>query len=91
MSTLSPCRNPAHHHFIDRLGTFNGVLSGVALYPQVFSIWYWGVENNLSILMLLLIIFNNVVWLLYGIHRSIMPTYIAAGLSLIAGVTLLFI
>lgn len=85
------CHDPEHHHFIDKLGTLNGVISGVVLFPQIYVILFLHVPNNLSLPTLLLVILNNVIWFLYGWHRSIWPTMISGALSAFAGVVLLFI
>lgn len=85
------CIHPEHHHFIDKLGTLNGVISGVVLYPQIYAVLILHVPNTLSLSTLLLLIFNNVIWCLYGFHRSIMPTMVSGALSVVAGVILLFI
>lgn len=80
-----------HHHLIDKLAIINGAVSGLALYPQVFVILYSGVQNNFSPLTLWLIVFNNIVWLTYGIHRRLSSVSIAAALSGLAGTILLCI
>ena len=85
------CANPEHHHFIDKLGTLNGVVTGFVLYPQIAVILFWNVPNNLTLLMVLLTIFTNIIWFTYGHHRGILPTMIAAALNVVAGVTLLVI
>ncbi len=87
----SVCANPEHHHFIDKIGTLNGVVSGLFLYPQIFVILFWGVPNNLTPLMIFLVIFNNIIWFLYGHHRGIMPTMVSAALNVLAGLLLLVI
>ena len=90
-SSPNVCHDPEHHHFIDKLGTLNGIISGVVLYPQIYVILFLHVQNTLSLPTLLLIVLNNIVWFLYGMHRSVWPTVISAALSAIAGVVLLFI
>ncbi len=82
---------PGHHHLIDRLAIVNGAIAGLALYPQIFVILAWGVQNNLSPLTLWLILGNNIVWTLYGVHRSIVSVTIAGVLSFFAAATLLVI
>ncbi|MDB5225151.1 MAG: hypothetical protein JWL87_103 [Candidatus Adlerbacteria bacterium] len=80
-----------HHHFIDKLAVVNGAVAGLALYPQIFVILAWGVQNNLSPLTLWLILGNNVVWMAYGIHRSLSSVRLAAILSCLAAAILLLI
>lgn len=82
---------PGHHHFIDKLAIINGAIAGLALYPQIVAILFMGVQNNLSSLTLWLILCNNIVWTLYGVHRSIVSVTMAGLLSFFAAVILLFI
>ena len=39
---------PGHHHLIDKLSVLNGVVTGLALYPQIYLILVSHVENTLS-------------------------------------------
>lgn len=80
-----------HHHFIDRLAVINGAVAGLALYPQIFVILAWGVQNNLSSLTLWLILCNNIVWTMYGVHRSLASVTLAGVLSALAAAILLVI
>lgn len=82
---------PGHHHIIDKLAVLNGAVAGLALYPQIFFILAHGVVNTLSPLTLWLILGNNVVWTLYGVHRSIVSVTLAGVLSFFAAAILLVI
>ncbi len=61
------------------------------MYPQIFFILTQGVVNTLSPLTLWLILGNNIVWTLYGVHRSIASVTIAGVLSFFAAAILLII
>ncbi len=80
-----------HHHLIDKLAVVNGAVAGLALYPQIYFILFHGVANTLSPLTLWLILGNNIVWTLYGVHRSLFSVTMAGLLSFFAAVILLFI
>lgn len=82
---------PGHHHLIDKLSVLNGVVTGLALYPQIYLILVSHVENTLSPMTLWLLVVNNIVWIIYGVHRSIVPVIVTGFLSGFAAVTLLFI
>lgn len=82
---------PGHHHFIDKLAVVNGAVAGLALYPQIGLILFFGVANTLSGLTLWLILCNNIVWTMYGVHRSIVSVTIAGVLSMFAAAILLVI
>lgn len=81
----------SHHHVIDRLAVINGAVAGLALYPQIYAILVSGVVNTLSPLTLWLILGNNIVWTLYGVHRSLASVVLAGILSGIAAAILLVI
>lgn len=80
-----------HHHLIDKIAVWNGVVSGLVLYPQIALILFWHVPNNISVITLGLLVLNNIVWTMYGIHRSLASITIAATLNVLAGTILLFI
>lgn len=78
-----------HNHFIDKLAMLSGVVSGITLYPYIFEILVYGVENTLSVTTLYLLFFNNIVWLLYGIHRELISLSLASFLTILASGILL--
>ncbi len=80
-----------HHHVIDKLAVINGAVAGLALYPQIWAILVVGVANTLSPLTLWLILGNNIIWSLYGIHRSLVSVLLAGVLSGAAAAILLVI
>lgn len=73
-----------HHHLIDKLAVFNGIISGVALYPQVYSVIVSGSTVGISLSTFLIIFLNSIVWLLYAIHRSLFSLAVASLLNTIA-------
>ncbi len=82
--------HPAHNHWVDKLAVLNAFFSAAALYPQLYSIIMGSGVENLSLPSFGLIFSNNIIWLIYGIHRRITPLIlsslsnaIAAGLILL--------
>jgi uncharacterized protein with PQ loop repeat len=73
-----------HHHVIDKLAVLAGILSGIALFPQVVQITLSGSVTGVSFLTYLIVFVNNFVWLAYAIHRGILSLGISALLSIIA-------
>lgn len=73
-----------HHHFIDKLAFLNGFVSGVALYPQLYSVVTGGSTTELSLATFVIIFVNSIVWLLYSIHRNLLSLGIASLLNSIA-------
>ena len=77
-----------HNHLIDRLALANGFISGVALYPQVWTVLSSGSTVGVSLPTFLLILFNSVVWLLYAVHRGLISLGIASVLNILASIIL---
>ncbi len=78
-----------HTHFIDKLAFVNGLVSGIALYPQIFNIVYNGASSDFSTLSLLLIFGNGMVWMLYAFHRRLISLFVASFLNSVAALMLL--
>lgn len=73
-----------HHHFIDKLAIGAGVLSGVALYPQVIYITTQESIVGVSLTTYAIIFLNSFVWLAYSIHRGLFSLGFASILNIIA-------
>lgn len=73
-----------HQHFIDKIAFANSIISGVALYPQVWSTITSGSSDGISIVSFSLIFINSIVWLLYSIHRSLISLALTSILNCIA-------
>lgn len=73
-----------HQHLIDKIAFANGLLSGVALYPQVFTTLMQGSGGTISILSFGLIFINSIVWFLYALHRSLITLAITSVLNCVA-------
>lgn len=73
-----------HNHLIDKLAFLNGLISGVALYPQVFAILMNGHTDGISLVSFVLIFLNSCVWFLYAIHRLLISLMLSSILNMIA-------
>jgi uncharacterized protein with PQ loop repeat len=78
-----------HHHVIDRIAFFNGLISGFALYPQVAVVLVGGSISGISLTTFLIILLNSIVWLLYAIHRNLISLGVASLLNGFASLLLL--
>lgn len=78
-----------HHHFIDRLAFFNGVVSGIALYPQVWVVLRDGSVEGVSLLTFMIILLNSLVWVIYAVHRGLISLGLASILNTIASAILI--
>lgn len=72
-----------HNHLIDKIAVITGILSGFALYPQVWTILN-GAHDGVSIATYVIIFCNSVVWLLYAIHRQLLSLVLPSVLNMIA-------
>lgn len=73
-----------HNHPIDRLTEAAALLSGVALYPQVFKIFSTKHVADLAPTTFLIMLVTNTIWIAYGIHRKSLPLLISGVMNLIA-------
>lgn len=87
--TLSPMPITFHNHWIDKLAVLTGVLSGFALYPQVFSVIMSGSSENVSLTTYAIIFGNSIVWLIYSIHRRLLSLAIPSILNIFASAALI--
>lgn len=79
-----------HNHLIDRIALWNGLISGVTLYPQLYLMITGQYQiGNLSGLSFALILLNSLVWLIYGAHRNIIPLVISSFLNAVAAALIL--
>ena len=75
-------------HFIDQLAKINGVLTGIALYPQLIRAMATGATEGLSTTAFAIIFINSIVWVAYARHRHITPLAVASVLNGIAAIAL---
>ena len=81
-----------HHHPIDFLAEANALLSGIALFPQLFKILNTNRLGDLAPTSFLIVFITNLIWHAYGWHRKNLPTIIASALTIVAsGMILLLI
>ena len=80
-----------HHHLIDRLAFVNGLVSGIALYPQAWHVINAGTVEGISALTYLLILLNSLIWVVYAVHRGLISLGIASILNTLASGAILLI
>jgi uncharacterized protein with PQ loop repeat len=81
----------SHHHLIDRIANWNGVLTGLALWPQALKALLSQSTDDLSVLAFGVIFLNSAVWLTFASHRGLRPLKISSSLNLLASATLITI
>jgi uncharacterized protein with PQ loop repeat len=81
-----------HTHPLDKIAEINGVLSGIALFPQVFKIATTKTTDDLSVSTFVFILINSLIWTLYARHRSLPQLLLSSLLNgLAAAILLLYI
>lgn len=78
-----------HNHPIDQLTVGASLLSGVALYPQVFKVFITKEVIGLAPSTFFILTVTNAIWIAYGIHRKSLPLMISGVLNLIASAAIL--
>lgn len=73
-----------HQHVIDKIAFFNAILSGVALYPQIWHVLAIGSTEGISSVSFGLIFINSFVWFVYALHRDLISLSITSILNLVA-------
>jgi len=73
-----------HNHWIDKLAVLTGVVSGFALYPQIFIIITSGSPESVSLTTYAIILLNSIVWFTYSIHRGLISLAIPSILNIFA-------
>ncbi|MCG2792592.1 MAG: SemiSWEET transporter [Weeksellaceae bacterium] len=71
------------------LGIIAGVLTSVAMMPQLIKVLREKKAEDVSIVMLLVLIVGLSLWVWYGILRDDLPIILANGFSVLVNLTLL--
>ncbi|KAA0206993.1 hypothetical protein EDM68_00160 [Candidatus Uhrbacteria bacterium] len=77
-----------HNHPIDLLAEANGLLSGIALYPQVFKALTTRHVADLAPSTFFIMFVTNLIWFAYAVHRRALPIIIASIMNILAAGTL---
>lgn len=86
---MSPIEIPSHKHLIDRLAFFAGIVSGIALIPQVWLTLSTGTTAGVSFLTFFIIAVNSLVWLLYALHRGLIALGISSLLNFLTSLAMI--
>jgi uncharacterized protein with PQ loop repeat len=70
-----------HNHPIDFLAEANGLLSGIALYPQLFKVLVTHSTADLAPSTFFIMFVNNIIWHVYAWHRKAAPIIISSSLT----------
>lgn len=78
-----------HTHPLDKVAEINGLLSGIALFPQVVKVATTKTTEGLSISTFVFILMNSLIWILYARHRSLPQLLLSSLLNGLAAAILL--
>ncbi len=81
--------NEYHHHLIDKIAIYTGIISGLALYPQVYIVIVTKNITGLSSVSFCIILLNSLVWTIYAMHRRLVPLIISSALNTLASAILI--
>lgn len=73
-----------HNHAIDVIADVNGIVSGIALYPQLLKVMETKSVSDLEPLTFFIVFLTSIIWFAYAIHRRALPVILASILNLIA-------
>ena len=68
---------------VDILGTIAGILTSVAMLPQLFKVLKEKSVENLSVVMLLVLISGVTLWVVYGILKKEWPIILSNAFSVV--------
>ena len=72
-----------HQHLIDRLILLSSVVSGVSLVPEVWRVLETHQANTMTGASLFIMLFNSLVWFIYGMHCGMRPLQISSVLTIL--------
>ncbi len=75
---------------IDLLGIIAGVLTSVAMMPQLIKVIKEKNADDISVVMLLVLITGLILWVWYGILQEEWPIILSNSFSVLVNLTLLF-
>lgn len=73
-----------HNHPLDKIAEINGLLSGLALYPQVIKAIISKSVSGLSVYTFIFIFISSIIWIFYARHRSLPQVMISSFLNCVA-------
>ena len=76
--------------FIESIGSVAAVLTTISFLPQVIKTYKEKSAENLSMLMLVLLLIGVVLWLIYGLFKNSYPLIIANAVTMILTFLLVF-
>lgn len=66
--------------WLDIVGHVGSALSSITFMPQVYRIWKTKSAGDLSMATILIVFVSTLIWLIYGIGKSLWPVIICNGI-----------
>lgn len=74
---------------VDVLGTVAGILTSIAMLPQLFKVLKEKKVENLSVIMLVVLIVGVALWVVYGVLKKEWPIILSNAFSVLVNSVLL--
>lgn len=75
---------------VEMIGHFGAFLTGVTFVPQVYKVWKSKSVNDLSLTMMVIVLFSTIVWLIYAFALMLWPVIIANGIVFLLSLMLIY-
>lgn len=76
--------------WIQVMGHFGAFLSSVTFIPQVYKTWKTKSARDLSMTMILIILFSTIVWLVYAVALMLWPVILANSVVCVLSLALIY-
>ena len=76
--------------WIEVMGLTGSVLSSITFIPQVYQTWKTKSVGDLNLVMMFIVFLSTVIWLVYGIGKSLRPVIIANGIICFLSILLIY-
>lgn len=76
-------------NLIDLIGTFAGILTSISMIPQLIKVLKEKKVEDVSLLMLIVLLLGVCLWVVYGIMKEEWPIILSNGFSVLVNTILL--
>jgi MtN3 and saliva related transmembrane protein len=74
----------------EALGHVGSALSSLTFMPQVYQTWKTKSVSDLNLFMILIVFISAIIWIIYGVEKSILPVVICNTIICLLSVVLLY-
>ena len=77
-------------NWIELMGHIGAFLTSVTFLPQVYKVWKTKSVDDLSLMMLFIVLTSTVVWLVYAFALMLWPVILANGIVFVLDLLLIY-